>query len=50
LLKKRDEFAEDAFVMKTLLTPESPRQLNVKVPACSVSWADLSFAEGKRVV
>ena len=37
LIKKRDEFAEDAFVMKPMLTPELRKKLKVKAPPCKAS-------------
>jgi bifunctional non-homologous end joining protein LigD len=37
LIKKRDQFAEDNFVMKAILTPELRKRLKVKVPHCDIS-------------
>ena len=37
LIKKRDDFAKDDFVMKTRLTPELRERLKVKVPPCIAS-------------
>lgn len=37
LIKKRDEFTEDAFVMKPMLTPELQKKLKVKTPPCKAS-------------
>lgn len=34
LIKKRDEFAEDDFAMKTRLTPALLKKLKTKVPPC----------------
>lgn len=36
LIKKRDRFAEDIFVIKPRLTPELRKNLKIKVPPCSV--------------
>lgn len=35
LIKKRDDFAKDDFVMKNRLTPELRERLKVKVPPCT---------------
>ena len=37
LIKKRDDFAQDAFVMKTEMTPELRESLKVKIPPCDAS-------------
>ena len=37
LIKKRDDFAEEDFVMKTALTPDHQKKLKVKKPQCSAS-------------
>jgi bifunctional non-homologous end joining protein LigD len=37
LIKKRDQFAEENFVMKAVLTPELRNRLKVKVPPCYIS-------------
>jgi len=37
LIKKRDEFAEDDFVIKPILSPELQKRLKVKEPPCSAS-------------
>lgn len=37
LIKKRDEFAEDDFQMKTTLTPALLKKLAAKVPPCEAS-------------
>lgn len=37
LIKKRDDFAKDDFVIKTVLTPELRGRLKVKVPPCTAS-------------
>ena len=37
LIKKRDEFAQDAFVIKPVLTPALRKKLKVKQPPCSAS-------------
>jgi len=37
LMKKRDEFAEDDFEMKTTLTPALLKKLKTKVPPCAAS-------------
>jgi bifunctional non-homologous end joining protein LigD len=37
LIKKRDEFAKDDFLMTTLLTPALRNKLKVKVPPCTAS-------------
>ena len=37
LIKKRDEFAEDDFEMKTMLTPALLKKLVAKVPPCEAS-------------
>jgi len=37
LIKKKDAFAQNAFVMKTMLTPELQKRLKVKIPPCSAS-------------
>ncbi|MCL4475938.1 MAG: 3'-phosphoesterase [Nitrospirae bacterium] len=37
LIKKRDEFAEDGFQMKTVLTPSLLKKLTTKVPPCEAS-------------
>jgi bifunctional non-homologous end joining protein LigD len=37
LIKKRDEFAEDDFEMKTVLTPSLREKLKTKVPPCQAS-------------
>ncbi len=37
LMKKRDEFAEDDFKMKTVLTPSLLKKLKTKTPPCEAS-------------
>jgi bifunctional non-homologous end joining protein LigD len=37
LIKKRDEFAEDDFEMRTVLTPSLLKKLKTKVPPCEAS-------------
>lgn len=37
LMKKRDEFAEDDFRMRTILTPSLLKKLVTKVPSCNAS-------------
>ncbi len=37
LIKKRDEYADEDFVMKHNLTPERKKRLKVKIPPCSAS-------------
>jgi len=37
LMKKRDEFAEDEFQMKTMLTPSLLKKLTTKTPPCDAS-------------
>ncbi|HYA32327.1 MAG TPA: DNA polymerase ligase N-terminal domain-containing protein [Thermodesulfovibrionales bacterium] len=37
LMKKRDEFAEDDFAMKTVLTPSLLKKLKTKGPPCEAS-------------
>ncbi len=37
LMKKKDEFAEDDFQMKTVLTPSLLKKLDEKVPPCKTS-------------
>ena len=37
LIKKRDDFAQDDFIMKTMLTPELQKHLKVKAPPCAAS-------------
>ena len=37
LIKKRDDFAEEDFMMKPLLTPEQQKKMKIKKPPCSTS-------------
>jgi bifunctional non-homologous end joining protein LigD len=37
LIKKKDQFAQPDFVMKTVLTPELRKKLKVKIPPCAAS-------------
>jgi bifunctional non-homologous end joining protein LigD len=37
LIKKKDEFAEDDFQIKTMLTPALLKKLKTKIPPCEVS-------------
>jgi hypothetical protein len=37
LIKKRDEFGKDDFLMTTRLTPALRKELKVKVPPCTAS-------------
>ena len=37
LIKKRDDFAEEDFMMKPLLTPEQQKKMKIKEPPCSAS-------------
>jgi len=37
MIKKRDAFAQDDFVMKTMLTPALLKRMEVKVPPCAAS-------------
>lgn len=37
LMKKKDEFAEDSFQMKTVLTPSLLKKLKTKTPPCKAS-------------
>jgi hypothetical protein len=37
LIKKRDDFKQEVYVIETMLTPELQKHLKIKVPPCIAS-------------